>query len=157
MDTNHHAPEDDLNRLERRLADWRPSDAALDADGMLFAAGRASALTSPVRFVWPALTSLAALLAIALGLWATTERAERIRLTQQIRDLSAPVAPPAPISPSTDDGSPAGGYLATRQLVLDRGVDAWTDSGPPAIGPAVPVPEPGTILQVWRRDRLLDP
>ena len=41
MQTNPNSA-DDLSELERKLAGWRPSTAGLDADRMLFAAGRNS-------------------------------------------------------------------------------------------------------------------
>lgn len=63
-----------LNDLERRLAGWRPATDALDADAMLFAAGRASIRRSPMRFAWPA---IAACLAVAVGILGTQLSAER--------------------------------------------------------------------------------
>lgn len=68
MDTHANRPED-LNDLERRLAAWQPSRDGLDADAVLFAAGRASVQPRPARFVWPALTTLLTALIVVLGVW----------------------------------------------------------------------------------------
>ena len=58
---------DDLSDLERRLAACAPSSAGLDADAMLFAAGRASARRGPSGIPLAGLTACLAALAIVLG------------------------------------------------------------------------------------------
>ena len=154
MDTHSHHP-DDLNDVERRLSAWRPSVEGLDADAMLFAAGRAVA---PRRFLWPALASCLAVLAVSLGLWATAERNERLALDRQLRERSAPVSELTPdISPepsTVDEPSPDGWLSAHR--ALEHGLDAW----PPLAmdTPSSPGPlslEP--VFTVGQRDALLVP
>ena len=58
---------DDVKGLERRLSEWRPAAAGLDADGVLFAAGRASVRPGWGRIAWPVLSGFLALLAAILG------------------------------------------------------------------------------------------
>jgi hypothetical protein len=59
MDTR---PED-LNDMAQRLAGLRPSDSGLDADRMLFGAGRASAARGGQVLLWKILAASLVLLA----------------------------------------------------------------------------------------------
>src|SRR5438128_1636537 len=93
MDANARNP-DDLNDLERRLADWRPDAAALDPDAILFAAGRPSVRPVPGRFVWPTIATCMTVVALAFGGWGARERTERLALARLMRE-------PALIAPST--------------------------------------------------------
>jgi hypothetical protein len=79
MDTNS-TPPGDLNDVERRLAEWRPSPTGIEVDRLMFAAGRASARSSRSRFVWPIVSAGLALTALALGIGLTHERAARQEL-----------------------------------------------------------------------------
>jgi hypothetical protein len=159
MHTHSDFP-DDLSELERRLSAWQPSSEGLDADAMLFAAGRAAGPPHRVRFVWPALTGFLAVLALAFGVWATTERAERLALDQRLRQLSA--APSEPVSsPSVPDDPPrtdeptADAWLTARRA-LEDGLEAWPPrpiDTPATADPIITVP----VLMVGQRDALLDP
>ncbi len=141
MDTHSQHP-DDLNEIERLLASRTPAADGLNADAMLFAAGRASARPGLSRFLWPALAACSSALALVLGVWLTVERTERLNLAQQLRQLDvAPISHPSPtVTPpqTTPEESPPDSYLASR-LALEKGLDAWPpravgvveSSGPP--------------------------
>jgi hypothetical protein len=159
MDTQPDRP-DDLTDLERRLAACAPSAEGLDADAMLFAAGRASARRG--RLVWPALTAGLAVLSVALGAWLVAERAARLELARQLQQpapapappTAAPVAPAAP-EPPTANEPPQSSVLAFRQA-LEKGLDAWPSAPPSdADPPGPPRPDP-PVLRVGRPDSLPD-
>src|SRR5262245_36590415 len=76
--------EPDLTNLERRLGAWLPARDRLDADAMLFAAGRASARNLPARFAWPTIAACLALAAGLLGNRLITERAENHQLVARL-------------------------------------------------------------------------
>jgi hypothetical protein len=157
MDTNH--PED-LNELERRLSTWQPDSEGLDADAVLFAAGRASVRPSKVRLVWPALTACLTGLALVLGVCLKAEHAERLALVQKMRQpppASAPEpAPPVEVSPSPAEDVPPSGLLAAHRA-LERGLDDWPEQAiVRAETPGAPLPT-SPVLQVGQRDLLLDP
>jgi hypothetical protein len=152
MDTDRR-PEDDLSGIERRLAAWQPATPDRGADTVLFAAGRASARGG--RAAW-AIAASFAVAAVALGVWGSLERSARLELAQQLRK-PAPISTPSDVRPSPEERPPPGDYLTARDLILERGVDAWVhrprvDASPSASGPLAP-----TTLGTWRRDRLLDP
>lgn len=164
MDTNpNHA--EDLTALERRLSTWEPSRDGLNADAMLFAAGRASVRPGPRRFVWPALTVLMTALAIGLGLSLADERNERVALAHRLRESPpAPAVNPLPLptanvsaeEPDRSDELPPDSYLAGRRA-LEKGLDAWPSrlvvhSGAPAASVTNP-----PILRLGQRDALLEP
>jgi hypothetical protein len=146
---------EDLKAVERRLSAWRPADDGLDADAMLFAAGRASARPGRGRFVWPALAACLALTSAGLGVGLVHERAERMALARQIQ-ISTPVPAPAIVLPRPPADEPVApdSYLAS-QRALEDGLDAW-----PARPEAAAPPEdrrPATPpLRVGQRERLLD-
>jgi hypothetical protein len=162
MHTHPRGP-DDLSDVERRLAACEPDGAGLDADAMLFAAGRASVRPGPARFVWSALTVGLAALAVVLGAWLAAERAGRLALAQRLRQAapaptSVPVPPPAaaPEEPPTADEPPPTSLLAVHQA-LARGLDPWpTQVVARAPTPPSPAPAP-PVLQAGWRDALLDP
>jgi hypothetical protein len=153
-----HLP-DDLRGLERRLADWQPDEAALDADRMLFAAGRASAQPRQSRLAWPAMAGCLAVLASVLGLGLARERAERLALARQLEQRQPDAGPaPHPSPPARDDetsGPPSpDSYLAAR-AALERGdPDAWR--APAGNEPPSPAPPP-PILRAWGPGTLIDP
>jgi hypothetical protein len=151
--------EDDLSDVERRLADWRPASAGLDADAMLFAAGQATARRGRGRLLWPALCVLLAGQAAVLGAWGFSERAERVALASRLHEIALePKAPPATAvavlpqssyAPSPDD------YFHLRGRT-EQDLDRWltlahTDA--PAPGP--PPPEP-TIPRAGQRHGVFD-
>ena len=157
MDTHPHHP-DDLSELERRLASCQPTTDGLDADAMLFAAGRASVRPGPARFAWPALAACLAGLAVVLGTWLAAERGERLALAQRLQQVPAPAPAPSssPAVPaeSSKPDEPSPNSLLAAHRALEQGLDGWPaqsvargDSADPP-SPAVPV------LQVGRPDRL---
>ncbi len=142
---------DGLTDLERRLAACAPSADGLDADAMLFAAGRASARPGRARLVWPGVVACLSAMSFVLGARLATERAERQQLAHQ-PEQPAPLLPPsvAP-EPPTAEQPPNSSVLAARPA-LEQGLDAW----PPAKVPAgAPAPEP-PVLRVGRPDSLPD-
>jgi hypothetical protein len=147
-----------MNNLERRLSGWVPASAGLDADAMLFAAGRASAAPGASRFVWPALTGLLGLLVAFLSAWLVVERSERLALAQQLArqvPVSPPSSPAVPAEPASDDAAMPDSYLRSRQA-LQHGLDAWPPESEGGTGSAEsPVSTP--VLQVGHRDSLLNP
>jgi hypothetical protein len=128
MDTHSQRP-DDLSEMERQLAAWTPAPDGLDADAMLFAAGRASARPGLARFLWPALATCAGAFVVVLGVWLSVERSERRNLAQQLqqRDV-APLSNPSPTvsppQPASAEEWPPDSYVASRPA-LEKGLDAW--------------------------------
>jgi hypothetical protein len=156
MHANNPHPDDDLSPLERRLAGWQPSAASLDADAVLFAAGRASARPLRGRLVWPALACALSVMSLVLGGWLAVERRERLTLVDAVA-RQQPMEPPgaAPLLPANSDEPSLAGYLVVRNLVTQKGLGAWPDLAPPqADGPPGPASENKPILQVWMRDSL---
>jgi hypothetical protein len=164
MDTHTNRPED-LNALERRLSSWEPANAGLDVEAMLFAAGRASVRPSLTRFTWPTLTVLMAALSVALGLWLTDERSERLALALRLRERPPmPVVNPSPPpaanmaaeeTPQTDE-LPPDGYLVSRRA-LEQGLDAWPIRAVVRAEPTEPAFMNPPILRLGQRDALLEP
>jgi hypothetical protein len=143
---------DDLNDLQRRLAGCRPAEAGLDADRMLFEAGRASAQPGRGRLLWPLSTACLAVLCIILAASLIHERAQRLALDRQVQPVPAPSVP-APAPPGSEPLSPAA-YLALRQA-LERDPDHWPASSEPAPdSPGAPAP---AIPRAWDRDLPIDP
>jgi hypothetical protein len=95
---------DDLNELERRLANWTPMQEGLNTDAMLFAAGRASARGSKTRLAWPMVSGGLAVVIVFLGIRLSAERTERLALLQELDVRLADIpraadnAAPAPLS-----------------------------------------------------------
>lgn len=139
---------DDLNDLERRLAAWQPAADGLDADRLLFAAGRASVRS---RLAWPMLAAGLALGALGLGTWGASERTERLALAQLVHERSVPAPVPVMPEPSPEPPSPHS-VLASHRL-LERGLDAWPA---PASGPESPLSPSRPVLRAGQTDALLD-
>jgi hypothetical protein len=153
MDTNS----DDLSDVERRLAACEPSAAGLDADAMLFAAGRASVRPSAARVLWPLLTACLAALVVVLGAWLWFERAERLSLAGRLQQ-SAPAPAPAPVpppEPPTAAEPPTSSVFAGHRA-LEQGLDAWPPAPLPDAGPPGPLPPDPPILRVGRSATLPD-
>ncbi len=159
MDTHPRRP-DDLSEVERRLAAWEPAADGLDADALLFAAGRASVRPGPARFLWPALTAGMAALAVVLGVWLAAERTERLDLARQLRQPApAPAPSPAvspPEPPSAEEERPPNSLFAARRA-LELGLDAWPPQAVSRARTPGPTPPDPPVLQVGWRDVLLDP
>lgn len=103
--------EPNLNELERRLAGWRPATEGLDADAMLFAAGRASVQRGAMRFAWPV---VAACLGLALSVSTirnATERRDFEKIVARLTRESSPVLP----APRNVSSSPS--YLIARRAM----------------------------------------
>lgn len=163
MDPHSHHPED-LNELEQCLSAWQPDRRGLDADAVLFAAGRASVRSGPARFAWPAVTALLTALAVVLGLSLMTERRERQALATRLQERPpAPVVPPSapsavPVpeeSPATSEPPPDS--LLTSRRALDQGLDAWPSQAVAHGGPPVHSAPNPPILSLGQRDALLEP
>lgn len=122
--------EPEMSDLERRLAGWRPAADGLDADAMLFAAGRASARRPVSRFAWPA---IAAALALALGVSESTRSVERREHEVALARLSD--ASQSPTAAATWDGS-SPNYLIVRRALEDNPDGATVVSMPPSNRPA---------------------
>jgi hypothetical protein len=154
-----HDSHDDLTDLERRLSAWQPAGQGLSADGMLYTAGRAS-LRGVVRsrLVWACAACVLGAVALGLAAWLGVERAERQALLAQLRQRPAPVSPtpvPPPVVPPSDGGPPGSDYLTVRNLVLEKGVQAWQGPDASRDKPLSPSPNSRT-WQVGRRDGLLE-
>ena len=91
------SPSDDMSDLEKRLSAWRPSLAGLDADGVLFAAGRASVRPGWGRIAWPVVSGCLALLVGFLGVALSQERAARVELAARLNESRPSVAPRRPL------------------------------------------------------------
>jgi hypothetical protein len=161
----HSYNSEDMNELERRLSAWQPNRAGIDADAVLFAAGRASVRSGPARFAWPALTTVLAALAVVLGLCLANERSERLALAHRLRERPpAPAVNPSPRAainiapaeaPAPDEPSPDS-YLASRRA-LEMGLDAWPSRAVARSGPANPSLANAPVLSLGQREALLDP
>jgi hypothetical protein len=158
MDKHSDRP-DDLSELERKLSAWEPTAAGLDAEAMLFAAGRAAARPGSIRFVWPTLTVVLAILATGLGIGLSEERTERKLLAERLRQQAPPfVSPSAPAAviptepPSADAPSPES-FLAAHRA-LENGLETWRPR--PAI-PGDPSVSEGLVMRVGQPYALLDP
>jgi hypothetical protein len=141
MDT----PPDDLNDLERRLTALSPAGDGLDADSMLFAAGRSSVQSEGHGLRWPAVAGLLALLACGLGAWGINERGDRLHLARQwdqamrqpLNGALAPQRDPVPESASAD--WPAADSMLASHRILEHGLDGLIV---PRTGPSPQVPPP---------------
>jgi hypothetical protein len=143
MDTKS-AGAGDMSELERRLSEWRPSSAGLDADGMLFAAGRASVRRSFGRLAWPIVSGCLAVLATGLGIGLTMERSERRELAERVRQHSLVAVPGTSAEPESGAATPseppaANSYLASRRI-LSEDFDDWLvmDKVEPSDGSTAP-------------------
>jgi hypothetical protein len=144
-------PDRALSELERRLSACRPAADGLDADRMLFAAGRASARPGPGRLAWPVLALGMTLVTAGLGAWAASERVERVALAAQLRRQTPAPAPPrvTPRSPTSSEFAvepvAPDSYLAARHLI-EQGLDGWP-AGPAASEPPGPPPRDPPVLR----------
>src|SRR5262245_44694043 len=157
MDSNI-TPPGDLNGLERRLAEWRPSASGLEVDRLMFAAGRAAARSGRGRLIWPHVSAGLALTAVALGIGLAHERAARLELAMQLRD-SAPTAAPArgselgPAQLPPSQALPAS-YLGARRA-LTEDLDSWLVAGH-LVAEGEPSPRP-TVLTSHSPVTLIEP
>jgi hypothetical protein len=159
MDT-HPYNQDDLSATERRLSGWRPGAQGLDAGAMLFAAGLAAGRRGRSWLLWPASCLVLVGLAVGLGVWGLSERAERRALASQLREPApAPSTPPATsvamVAESSNLPPPEGYFHLRRQAEQDLGrwLGSLQSAGPQTVGP--PPPQPA-ILRAGQWNGLVD-
>jgi hypothetical protein len=160
MDSNSPRHEDDLSDVANRLSSWRPTTDGLDADALLFAAGVAVGRRDRGRVVALALCGLLAILAVSLGAWGLTERAERQSLASRLRERT----PNTGANPGMNDGlvpeasyasSPDDYFHLYRRLELDP-IDSLASTQStkrPSFGESPPASK---ILTPRQRDRMLE-
>lgn len=134
--------EPNLNDLERRLAGWRPAGEGLDADAMLFAAGRASVQGSAARFAWPV---IAAALALALGTSEMIRRTERRDHEAVLAQLT--VTPTVPAAAATSE------IQAPNYLIVLRSLERDPDALNAAAQPPPEAPADHPMLRAGQRNR----
>lgn len=156
----HPSSADELNDLERRLSEWRPSAAGLNADQMLFAAGRNSVRPGWGRNASSLVSAGLAVLAIVLGVGLVQEREARRDLLAKFHEQRAPIDSGPYDVPATSEilaGEAASvrDYVAARSA-LAQNPDAWlevTKIEPPD-GPSLPQ---RSILKAHSRGEMLEP
>src|SRR6516165_4147201 len=146
MDAHTPRNEDDVSDVERRLAGWRPGTEGLDADAMLFAAGIAAGRGGWGRMLALTLCGLLAIVALGLGAWGMSERAQRHALVSLLHERApttcayrathVAVLPPSAYEPSPED------YLSMRRR-MDEDPAIWLASLEPAAPQALGPPPPG--------------
>ncbi|MFL5342649.1 MAG: hypothetical protein ACJ8F7_21160 [Gemmataceae bacterium] len=140
---------DDLSEFERRLAGCPPAAGGLDADAMLFAAGRAAARPSRA---WPLLSFAFAALSLALGVGLLHERGARLEIAaRQTRPAPAVQPGAVPAEPSPAGDAP----LLAVHRALEEGRDPW-----PAHSVMLMEPSSGSlspVLQPRSLNKLLEP
>lgn len=129
----------DLTDLERRLSGWQPSRSGLDADAMLFAAGRASVRPGAARWAWPAVAACLAFTAAWLGAEVHRERIENQALLARLE----PSAAPAPAHDQPLSLPPSSMLLMRRDLELNPDGLFRTPVILTDLVPSVPVPRVG--------------
>ena len=143
MSTNP-SPAGDLNDLERRLAEWRPATAGLDADRMLFAAGRDSARPGWSRSVLPIVSVCLALVAGLFGVGFAHERAAKLDLIAQLHDTRPSFVPDPNSVPDSSETpwaeTPAASSYLAAHVALAQNPDSWLDQAKvePAAGTPLP-------------------
>ena len=115
METPDRFPQDDLSKLERRLAGWTPTAARSGRDRILFEAGVAAGRR---QMRWP-MASVLVTLAVGSGGWTFYEHSERkileralversqtleVALAKRQVDRQPPLSPPVTGSPTSDLG-----------------------------------------------------
>jgi hypothetical protein len=150
-------PAHDLRDLERRLAAWRPGPARPPVETLLYTAGQAS--LRPRLRLWIGLAGLLSVLSLVLLGLLIREAGECRSLARQLAERNEPLSPPEPAPasapPDSPQPTPDQGYLTVRDLVLEKGVDAWQPGTPGDRPVSDPVP-PSVIWHVGQRTDLLD-
>jgi hypothetical protein len=139
-----------LNELERRLADWKPTPDGLNVDAMLFAAGRASVRNGKARLAWPIVSGGLAVVAVFLGVRLGAERAERLALVQELHLGLANVPSVSPIAPTPLRETPAANaYLVLRRQWEQRPSDRQMESPVQGEEPKDSTLPEASILRAW--------
>jgi hypothetical protein len=155
MHTNNDRPEE-LTDLERRLQAWRPAEGP-NADAILFAAGKASVRPPPtIRFPWPALAAGLALLAVALGFWAISERNERYAVLARVPEPSRVQPPPTLTDVAPTEQNP-NSYLTLTTRARSQDVDTLVAYHSPTNRPDTPSSPASPILRPWGGDLFREP
>jgi hypothetical protein len=134
----------ELAAVEAALASLVPKASGVDRDRLMFLAGQAAARPRRGAWLWPCATAASLLLAAALGITIVVHGGPR---TLE-RIVYVPVQPQAASEWSATvafDRSPEpmrADYLRLRRTVLDRGVEAISES--PAAAPRDGRPSPKT-------------
>ena len=129
----------ELSALERSLAACRPSADGLNADAMLFAAGRASARGGKA---WPVATGVLAALSVALGIGLWVERSERVALAARLTQ-----ATPVPLPVAVPSSEPPVGPFAFNRSGMGDPDALMVRAAPTA--PSSRVPPPVDVLRAW--------
>jgi hypothetical protein len=158
MDANTPRREEDLSEVERRLSGWQPAAGNLDADAMLFAAGRAAGRRGRRAWLAWALCALLAVQAAGLGAWGLSERGERLALAGRLRD-GTPAADVSASRAGTELSEPAytpspEDYFHLRRRE-EQGQSRWLTSLPFPETRAPGPPQPA-IFAAGQRERLID-
>ena len=142
METNP-TPDGELNELERRLGEWRPSTVGLNADQMLFAAGRDSVRPGRGRNASLIASGCLALVATALGAGFMHERQARIDLFAQLQNVRPDSQLNGQITPESAEvylvEKPAASSYLAAHTALAHDPDAWLEqrNGELAVGSSV--------------------
>jgi len=159
MDAQRPCDQDDLSNVEHRLSEWRPKAEGLNAEAMLFAAGRASGQRPPSR-LWMALCGVLIVQVVGLGAWGISERSERLALSSQLADRALSTVE---TRQAKQDGSSRRSYVPApddylhqrKRMEQDAGyyVAAASPGRIPGLGQKVP---PAAILSAGQWSDLLD-
>jgi hypothetical protein len=146
---------DDLNDLAQRLAAWRPAQAGLDADRMLFDAGRAAARPGKAAIVWPVAAGCLSLLAAVLAIGLIHEHEENLALVRRLEARPAPTLP-APTPAQTDPlaALPPDAYLELRRA-LEEDPEGWPE--PVAGSSSGSTTSSPVVLRACDREAFLEP
>ena len=152
MDTTDF-PAHDLNELERRLSQWRPSTTGLAVEAMLFAAGRASARGGKAWLAWPILSGCLALAILVLGFQLAAERSQRHALAQKLdqrRPDPAPAPAPVPNDTRATEAPAPDGYLGLRREWEKHSGNWAFRPAAPGRAPQRPASPEQPILRPWQ-------
>jgi hypothetical protein len=144
---------EDLSDLERRLAAVPPASAGLNADAMLFAAGRASTRRGLARFLWPALSVALAVAVVVLVVSLQSERQQRQAIARQLQQAQPAVVPSAKPNPASPE------YQRSPLLEVHRALEQDKDplpDDPVGVESSSTVPEV-TVFRPRSIATMLDP
>ena len=142
-----------LNTFESQLATWQPASDGLDADRLVFAAGRASVRG---RLAWPTAAISLALVSVCLGQRLLSERADhqsdRLAMQSRIDHLTRSMALQVPASQVAAFKDLPGAETATYHAG-DLRVTDYVAQPLSALLTHLPDPKP---LHVWQLDQALE-